>query len=188
MDPISYARSLVARKASSKNIHLRKVFPFLDLPAELRDNIYKYVAEGETICLESRGRGNAISRSAMLRLNRQIHQEFMPILNLYAPIVSRSQNFGFRHIVTFWNKLDDLELQSLLTTIDGPAVRSVHINISTDHYDSAHGVLLRRWVKQAGYPAKKCTKIEVLYVVVDNIATSSNRSFEVWEKVGHLMT
>lgn len=176
-----------ANGAAKKSLHFR----LLDLPAELRNNIYEKVAESETAHLSVRTRGNLASASALSRVNRQIRNEFLPIIYICAPkIVARVSNFDFRHIVTFLNRLSEAELQTL-PSVTRPNERKMEVELQVlcgapqrGLLDTTNeGALLMRWLKRANHPSKKGASIDISYVVVDSVAEVDGPWVGKWRTV-----
>ena len=159
------------RKATGKGDTPKNYFPFLDLPAELRNNIYEKVCEAEPEAfLIKRGRGNLASRSALPRVCHQIRNEFNSILYLCAgELIASVTDFDFQHIVTFINRLSDMELRSLLPTTDVPSSREMSVELIFE--DSPDYSLLERWVKRMQHPTKKGTNVAISYTVLGSSQT-----------------
>lgn len=62
-----------------------RTFPFLQLPAELRDIIYEHTAQITTAHLQPSARGRLTSNSPLMRLSHQVHHEYTATLLLTAP-------------------------------------------------------------------------------------------------------
>ena len=89
-------------------------FKLLDLPPELRNNIYDKVIENHPRAYLTTRSGRTIaSGSALLRVNRSVRAEFLNALYISATIVADVTNFDFSQIITFFNRLRDTHLSSL---------------------------------------------------------------------------
>lgn len=166
--------SKTTQKSKRKGISKKKSdkpFPLLDLPAELRNNIYEKVLENQPkVYLSKRTRGNLASQSALARVSRQVRNEFLPVMYLCAgEIIASVQNFDFRHIVTFLNRLSDKEMTALVET---PSSRKMKIELTftssfRSNRFSEEFALLHRWINRLEHPTKRGTKIDATYVVVE---------------------
>jgi hypothetical protein len=85
----------------------------MKLPPELRNQVYKYIAEDTEARLLPKTNGLLISKSPLLAVDKQIRTEFQGSLYLHSPIKTHVKDFNFSHIVTFINKLSDGELKAL---------------------------------------------------------------------------
>ena len=103
----------------TKNFHDDGPSRLLELPAELRNTIYAYAAEGRTAYLK-KGQRQLTDNSPLLATNHQLREEYTVILLLYAKTIKAEViDFDFRHIVTFLNNLSTGELNAL-PNITGP--------------------------------------------------------------------
>lgn len=156
-------------------------FPFLYLPAELRNTIYEKVCEGQPQAyLISRAKGHLACRSALPRVSRQVRDEFLPVLYLCAcELIASVKDFDFRHIVTFINRLSDTEMKAILPTIDTPSLRLMTVELTFEHkleygnFLSPEYSLLNRWVNRMAYSTKKGTNIAVSYTVIKKSSKQS---------------
>lgn len=157
-----------------------KPFRLLDLPAEIRNNVYEKVLESQ--CPYLTWRKDLSCGSAFPRVSKQVRAEFMAAMTLCAPlIVAYVKNFNFSYIVAFLNRLSDLELHSLTRV---QSTRKIHIELvfvgvhtRGSGLDEAASKLLR-WVDRLEHPTKKGTKIDTSYEVVhyeDSLAYLVNR-------------
>ncbi|KAK3700973.1 hypothetical protein LTR37_015679 [Vermiconidia calcicola] len=155
-------------KKSTKNKETPDRFPLLKLPAELRNNVYEKVSEDTTAYISKRTRGRLACSSSLLRVSRQVRDEFLPILMLHASeIVAKVEEFNFRHLVTFLNRLSDLELKSLSTSAQVSS-RTIRIELQMRNPQVVDLPLLVRWLKRTAHPTKRGTQIEISYVAVDS--------------------
>ena len=166
------ARVTKRTKYSEKdNVVPGTYFPFLDLPAELRNSIYgKVFDESPRAYLTIRTRSNLASRSALPRVRRPIRNEFRPVLYLSAhEIVARVIDFDFGHIVTFLNRLSKVEMKGL-EGIETQSSRKliVELNFAKTTLQNAcrYSWLpsLMRWLNRLEHPRKKGTKIDISYI------------------------
>ena len=165
------------KRAKTKTSKTEKPFRLLDLAAELRDMIYACIVETDTPArLDRRNRGKLIVISAMSQTSKQVRQEITSATYLYAPIIADVRNLDFRHIVTFFNKLSDLELRYLSgTTANKNPERKITIELffTQDYLKAASsGLFLDRWLNRIEHPTKKGTKVDFSYSVVNDDVTS----------------
>jgi len=137
--------------------------PFLELPAELRNAVYEYVAIDACGALHRRTRGKLASRTALCRVSKQVRDEYHAVLYMTTPYIeAHVKDFDFGHIVTFLNKLSDRELNALPTsTIPTHRKLRVHIRITQACPHNPEG--LQKWLLRRQHPTKKGTRIEVEY-------------------------
>ena len=91
-------------------------FRFLDLSAELRNNIYDKIIE-ETCLVLPRGSADrplGLS-SAFARVSKGIRSEFLPLALKTVPVIrTEVRNWDFGHIVNFMNRIGDDEMERLV--------------------------------------------------------------------------
>jgi hypothetical protein len=156
-------------------------FPLLELPREIRDHIYGFVAEYSTGTLDRRARGNLITSAPLARTNKQLRDEFMSVLHTdLQTIVAKVSDFDFRHLVTFFNRLSDREHRILLGVVHSSGRRNMVIRMGMSERDSSYpdSSYLMRWVKRAGHPTKKGANVECSYEA--SPATISHRAGALW--------
>lgn len=90
-------------------------FQFLALPAELRSRILELAARNSgTGLLSRRSRGHLSSADAIALVNKQLREEYLGVLYGHAAtVVAHVLDFDFRHVVTFYNKLNAGEVKAL---------------------------------------------------------------------------
>lgn len=132
--------------------------------------------EDATGYIPRNGKGFLTGHEALVRVNQQIHDEFLPILYLRAPIVKASiENFDFRHIVTFLNTLSDHELNSMRGVKSEPSI-ILELDMGASPLpkggDSSGGfgigdaLYLEQWLRRLQHPAKKGTRLNIIYVAI----------------------
>ncbi|KAK0353524.1 hypothetical protein LTR91_022977 [Friedmanniomyces endolithicus] len=137
---------------------------FFDLPPELRNTVYVLVFASTGGVLLSRQpyhRTIAPKSSTLLRVNKQIHNEFMHAAWLLADIHTTSLDFNFRHIVAFLNRHEDEELRAL-PSMHLPHRRAIFVEIIPSPQDTMRtGVpmYLDRWLNRIEHPTKKGTRV-----------------------------
>ena len=141
--------------------------PSSNSPAKLRNAIYALICAGsdEHAYLHTRSRGNLAHGSSLLRVNRQDRNEFMAVLCTTVPsIQAHVKDFDFAHIITFFNRCDEIELKSLKRA-EGTSGDKRTMSITLDVEPKVHYFFdrLRRWVNRSASPEKKGTDIEVCY-------------------------
>ncbi|KAI4941949.1 hypothetical protein J4E91_010499 [Alternaria rosae] len=110
-----------ARKATASNntpIPSRSVKttlpPFLALPRELRDEIYKHVLESDNTSTLKSGARNIVTRCGLAGVNRQICDEYIDAVLFHAPVITTTvRNHNFAPVVTFLNRLSQAQLKKL---------------------------------------------------------------------------
>lgn len=144
-------------------------FRFSDLPAELRNHVYGYViVNNPTAYLKppkSGKRNKLFSTCALARTNRQIRDELTSLLYLAAPrILVGVTNFSFAHIVTFFNNLDEIDLQALPTTVQ-TSDRKMIISLAVHQGVVRHRAKLQTWLNRLNHPTKNGAGVAVEYEV-----------------------
>ncbi|KAK3056309.1 hypothetical protein LTR09_002816 [Extremus antarcticus] len=100
-------------------------------------------------------KGNLICASPPTRVNHQIRKEFLSVLALSAKRISADvQNFDFAHIITFLNKLNDGEEESL-NGAQQPGSRTIEINLTLSNPVGCNMDQLTRWLTRFDDPAKR---------------------------------
>ncbi|KAK3725030.1 hypothetical protein LTR37_000540 [Vermiconidia calcicola] len=82
-------------------------------------------------------------------------------------IVAKVEEFNFRHVVTFFNRLSDLELNSLSASAQVSS-RNIRIELQVRNPVIMDRQLLERWLRRTAHPTKRGTQIEISYVAVDS--------------------
>lgn len=140
--------------------------PLLRLPAELRNEIYLFVCgcEGEKAYLTTRNRAKLSHRSALLRVSRQVREEFTAILHKHVPtIVARVTDFDFGHVITFLNRCEDIELKTLQNTTTGSESREMVIELRFGKCTLDLTERWHRWINRASCPEKKGSGLKAEY-------------------------
>ncbi|KAK3070434.1 hypothetical protein LTR53_010476 [Teratosphaeriaceae sp. CCFEE 6253] len=147
----------------------------LDLPAELRNLVYEHVCAGTGGAHLShqslRNRLRPLTPgSALARTNQQVRHELLAVACLVADVRTVVRDFDFRHLVTFLNRLSEVELAALSPSSSAasasivlPAHRRVVVEL-VPHYGRA-AELLMRWINRAAHPTKRGTRVRVEYVM-----------------------
>lgn len=152
-----------ATAANSKKLRLsdssdRGVFRLLDLAPELRNNIYACVLQSDPQAYLTTSNGvDLFSKSALSRVNRQVREEFNSLLQTASPeLVAEVKNFNFGHVITFLNRMDKRDLDTLPNTHRLSSGRRMIINlIITINPNKLDCGKLRRWLKRLQRPEKK---------------------------------
>ncbi|EMD65108.1 hypothetical protein GGP41_003748 [Bipolaris sorokiniana] len=148
--------------------------PFLALPRELRDEIYKHVLEQDESSTLKTGRGNNIvTRCGLVGVNNQISEEFLDAVLFHAHVITATvRNHNFAHVVTFLNRLSQAQLARLST--HGPTAdevddddrkpkRKIRIILSYSAGAKDSRVHLNRWLDRFDAPDKRGKEIEFEY-------------------------
>lgn len=123
---------------------------FLDLPAELRLEIYRlalakvivHIMPSETTASNSSNRnGTQPNPHPLLRTSRQIRLEVLPLMQTCCPIMATVTDFDFGGLLTWLSRIPPNELRSL--------TKNPHLAIKLCTTQRARGDLptLRRWLK-----------------------------------------
>lgn len=165
----------------------RKPSPFLELPAELRNEIYDYVAPSYTAVLRQNARGRLLTNSPLAAVSRQVCEEYIATLYLCAPITAHVKNLDFSHLVTFLNKLSDRELRAL-PSVNVPSERHILIKLNITDACPPISDMLNRWLLRCEHPTKKGTNLQVSYVVSGNQYFTPHPSYASISNTWHLPT
>lgn len=152
--------------STSATYKRRGHFAFLDLPAELRDNIYNKILENEPIAHLSRNtsRRTLAVVTPLALVNRQVRSEFLHAATIASPIIQTTvRDFQFGHIITFLNRLSEVLLKRLETQ-DAMPQRTIEIDLilTQGGRNEALRSGLERWLNRMG-TEKKGAKIEYRY-------------------------
>ena len=161
----------------------------LDLPAELRNLVYKSVLEHEpNVILHPLARGQLVAQSPLARVCRQIRQELLPLVHASElPVIALVDDFDFAHLITWLNKLADSELATFRhipeSWCDGwpetlPSRRvCVELRFHTSTLYAPH---VNRWMKRL-VTAKKGAGLHFLYSVSEIARPDKiRRSWSYW--------
>jgi len=162
-----------ARKATSINTSTANdtpKSPFLELPAELRNTVLEYAAAtaDEPAVLRPNGKGQLRSTSPLMRVSRQIRDEFQAALYVAAPLLANVKDFNFAHVVAFLNKLTDRGLNPLPSIRKSKAAkreRTMTIALHISANCPLHSDDLDRWLARRNHPTKKGSRIRISYQV-----------------------
>ena len=136
---------------------------FLDLPAELRNNIYEYDIHNTKTTLPRKARGRLVSDSPSTRVSRQIREEFQGILYAAAPTIqAKVTDLNFGHMIRFFNTVSDHDLSSLPKILDR-SVPVLDIQLHFTDSCSANPEGLLRWLLRSEKPSKRGTKVDTSY-------------------------
>lgn len=139
-----------------------------ELPAELRNKIYEYVALDSKAVLHFKRRGKLATSSALIRTARQINDEYFGMLYVTAPEIRATvKDFDFGHIITFFNTLSERELNAL-PTLNKPTSRKLLIRVEVTEICPAYPDSLHRWLRRCQNTTKKGTNIDVQYSLTGN--------------------
>lgn len=140
----------------------QKSSPLLDLPIELFDMILEYVAADAGAFL-SRKSTDLCSRTGLMGVSHQVRNQYQSVLNVSASeIRTKVKDFDFSHIVKFFNKLSDRELNTL-PTISLPTERKFVITLMPT--TASNPEQLHSWLLRLDSTTKKGTKIAAEYTV-----------------------
>jgi len=147
--------------------------PFLALPRELRDEIYKHVLESDNTSTLKPGARNIITRCGLAGVNRQICDEYIDAVLFHAPVITTTvRNHNFAPVVTFLNRLSQAQLKKLSNdglevagAYDSHAVpmRKIRIILSYTAGAKDSHAQLNRWLDRFDNPDKRGLGIEFEY-------------------------
>jgi hypothetical protein len=151
--------------------HDQALPPFLALPRELRDEIYKHVLEQDGSTTLKTGSRNIVTRCGLVGVNDQISEEFLDAVLFYAPIITtKVRNHNFAPVVTFLNRLSQAQLTRLSTrgpqpveADDAISKRKIRIIISYSAGAKDSRPHLNRWLDRFDVPDKRGKEIEFEY-------------------------
>ena len=137
-------------------------FRLLDLPAELRNLVYEKVAEEQVAYLVRR---NLQDRPGLLSVNRQLRNEYIPIMLLYpSKIQANVMNFDFRDVHACINRLCNAEMNTV--SITKPRSRELHIQLQIRKDASWDSYWLWRWLYRVRPTNEKRMMLHVSYSLV----------------------
>jgi hypothetical protein len=141
---------------------------FLELPRELRDEIYKHVIaiEGPITLKQS----NFVTKSALIGINNQITNEFLDTIFLYGPVLTTTvRNNNFAHIVTFLNRLSEAQFARLqnhdTTRKDQKLQRKINIILTYTATKTSTRPQLNRWLDRFDDPNRRGAEIDFQYEI-----------------------
>jgi hypothetical protein len=145
--------------------------PFLALPRELRDEIYKHVLEQDGSATLKSGSRNIVTQCGLVGVNDQISEEFLDAVLFYAPIITtKVRNHNFAPVVTFLNRLSQAQLTRLSTrgpqaaeAQDTKTKRKIKIILSYSAGAKDSRAHLNRWLDRFDAPEKRGKEIEFKY-------------------------
>ncbi|KAK5123167.1 hypothetical protein LTR85_003365 [Meristemomyces frigidus] len=148
----------------------------LDLPAELRNLVYEMVLQDHKVKLSrTKPKQGLTTGSALQRVSKQVRNEFMAVVWLLPNIHTPVEDFSFAHIVTFLNRLSEIQM-SALPTISAPSRRNIIVKLRFSMV-GLEGMrermrirlpepMLERWLKRTEHPTKRGTKVNLRYELV----------------------
>ncbi|KAG9189858.1 hypothetical protein G6011_06726 [Alternaria panax] len=148
--------------------------PFLALPRELRDEIYKHVLETDDSSTLKPGPRNIITRCGLAGVNKQICEEYCDAVLFFAPIITTTvRNHNFAPVVTFLNRLSQAQLKRLRAHPGAQAAeaddddvrpkRKIRIVLSYSAGAKDSRAHLNRWLDRFDNPDKRGQEIEFEY-------------------------
>ena len=150
--------------------------PFLALPRELRDEIYKHILNSDRSSKLKSGSRNIVTRCGLVGVNNQISAEFLDAVLFHAPVITTVvRNHNFAPVVTFLNRLSQAQLKRLsnypesqATGVDDDdddvrAKRKIRIILSYSAGAKDSRAHLNRWLDRFDNPDKRGKEIEFEY-------------------------
>lgn len=156
----------------------------LELPPELRNEVYGLVSVASTATLHPRQRGVLITHSSLGRVSKQVREEFMSAVYLSTPTIrAHVTDFKFSHIVTFFNKLSEREA-SALTAGSIAAERRLEIKLHLTDACPPNPEPLQSWLVRLEHPTKRGTIINTSYCLARSVS-DVRVPYEARWRVGH---
>ncbi|KAM3420327.1 hypothetical protein BST61_g3610 [Cercospora zeina] len=162
-------------------------FPFLSLPLELRDEIYKRNILSDRGATSLRNQ-NLVTRTGLIGVNNQICQEFLDAVLFYAPVIETTvKNHNFAHVVTFLNRLSEAQFRRISSqpatggklldrnAKSAKASRKIRITLAYSATKQGTKAQLNRWLDRFDDPNRRGKEIKFEYVV----------DFSTWANGGH---
>lgn len=98
-------------------------FPFLELPRELRDEVYRHIVEADSSATTLRNQSLA-TKCGLVGVNNQVCEEFLDAVLFYAPVIKTTvRNHNFAHVVTFLNRLSEAQFKKFEKSSEELAVK-----------------------------------------------------------------
>lgn len=160
---------------------------FLQLPRELRDEVYSSIATDSTAAIDKRGGGTISCSEALSLVNKQIRSEFLSALYLDAgSLVAKVVDFNFSHIITFFNRLSERENRNLIGGPQSSEARKLKINLFVTRTcdPEPQNTGLKRWICRFSQPTKRGTHVECTYTNVVDKEFRKWESSEGWQSCG----
>ncbi|PPJ56875.1 hypothetical protein CBER1_11108 [Cercospora berteroae] len=121
-----------AKKQRNSPGYTGSQFPFLSLPLELRDEIYKHIIMSDEAAT-SLQKQNLVTKTGLVGVNDQICQEFLDALLFHAPAIETTvRNHNFAHVVTFLNRLSEAQFQRISSKPGGDGTSEDEEDTSTE--------------------------------------------------------
>ncbi|RYN17310.1 hypothetical protein AA0115_g11900 [Alternaria tenuissima] len=151
--------------------------PFLALPRELRDEIYKHILNWDRSSKLKSGSRNIVTRCGLVGVNNQISAEFLDAVLFHAPVITTVvRNHNFAPVVTFLNRLSQAQLKRLSNYPESQAAgadddnddnvrakRKIRIILSYSAGAKDSRAHLNRWLDRFDNPDKRGKEIEFEY-------------------------
>ncbi|PVH94828.1 hypothetical protein DM02DRAFT_538687 [Periconia macrospinosa] len=150
---------------------------FLELPRELRDEIYKQViwSDQRSVTLKQR---DLITKSGLVGTNNQISDEFLDAVFFYSRFINTTvRNHNFAHVVTFINRLSEAQLERFKSSSSSnnddsqqqqqqhKMSRKIRITLTYSNTKQSTRPQLNRWLDRFDDPNRRGAEIEFEYVL-----------------------
>ncbi|KAF2217431.1 hypothetical protein CERZMDRAFT_31565 [Cercospora zeae-maydis SCOH1-5] len=176
-----------AKRSRESPIGTTSHFPFLSLPLELRDEIYKHIIISDHGATSLR-KQNLVTKTGLIGVNNQICQEFLDAVLFHAPVIETTvRNHNFAHVVTFLNRLSESQFRRISSkpatsskSLDhhaksAKASRRIRITLAYSPTKGSTKAQLNRWLDRFDDPNRRGKEIRFEYVV----------DFSTWANGGH---
>ncbi|KAK4615382.1 hypothetical protein CLAFUW4_10478 [Fulvia fulva] len=144
-------------------------FPFLCLPRELRDEIYRWVLLGRSASLSSSKDQPLTISSPLTAVCPQICEVFNDALLFHSSTITTIvRNYNFAHVVTFLNRLSEAQMARLRSTSGTTSLpdRTVKITLSFTPKAKNCRMNLNRWLDRFDVPEKRGKDVQFEYDAV----------------------
>ena len=161
-------------------------FRFLELPAELRMRIYSFVSCycHASICHHGKNKSKLVTKCPLGLVSKQVRAELIPVLYWHSNVVAtKVQDFDFRHIATFLNRLSPAELAVLPDKHQTANTNCFCVFLRFSATCPAHPKQLSRWLRRCKSPHKAGASIEITYEDPEKIVLTDWVAKKEWKRI-----
>ncbi|KAK4506557.1 hypothetical protein PRZ48_000289 [Zasmidium cellare] len=141
-----------------------KSFPFLNLPSELRNEIYEILVENTPLRLTRRRSDRIIvNPSPLLLVSKQVFKEYSTLDYSAATLETRVIDYDFTHVSEYLDSLSESEIADLISKDSTqPAKRRFRIElVAGQPHDDWKTII--DWLNRMAHPDKAGGKIDFEY-------------------------